>query len=84
MKTALACHGKLDVLINNAGIIELGSIETTSLEQFDRLINTNVRYVIYNPKIKLLLLLLSSYKSILLFIIKVNVSFDDAGCPSPD
>jgi len=43
VKTALACHGKLDVLINNAGIIELGSIETTSLEQFDRLINTNVR-----------------------------------------
>lgn len=28
--------GKLDVLINNAGILESGSIENTSLEQFDR------------------------------------------------
>ncbi|KAH8407789.1 hypothetical protein KR222_007817 [Zaprionus bogoriensis] len=35
--------GKLDVLVNNAGIIELGSIESTSLEQYDRLMNTNVR-----------------------------------------
>lgn len=31
-------YGKLDVLINNAGILESGSIETTSLEQYDRYI----------------------------------------------
>ncbi|XP_034665674.1 uncharacterized oxidoreductase TM_0325-like [Drosophila subobscura] len=36
-------HGRIDVLINNAGILETGSIENTSLEQFDRLMNTNVR-----------------------------------------
>ncbi|XP_023019192.1 3-oxoacyl-[acyl-carrier-protein] reductase FabG [Leptinotarsa decemlineata] len=35
--------GKLDVLVNNAGIIETGGIENTSLEQFDRMMNTNVR-----------------------------------------
>lgn len=35
--------GKLDVLINNAGILESGTIETTSLEQYDRVMNTNVR-----------------------------------------
>lgn len=35
--------GKLDILINNAGILETGTIETTSLEQFDRVMNTNVR-----------------------------------------
>lgn len=29
-------YGKLDVLINNAGILETGSIESTSLEQYDR------------------------------------------------
>ena len=29
--------------VNNAGIIELGTIENTSLEQYDRLMNTNVR-----------------------------------------
>lgn len=29
-------YGKLDVLINNAGVLETGSIESTSLEQYDR------------------------------------------------
>ncbi|XP_011705532.1 PREDICTED: 11-beta-hydroxysteroid dehydrogenase-like 2, partial [Wasmannia auropunctata] len=28
-------YGKLDVLVNNAGILGGGSIETTSLEQYD-------------------------------------------------
>lgn len=36
-------YGKLDVLVNNAGILESGSIETLDLEQFDRTMNTNVR-----------------------------------------
>ncbi|XP_015438436.1 PREDICTED: 3-oxoacyl-[acyl-carrier-protein] reductase FabG-like [Dufourea novaeangliae] len=40
-------YGKLDVLVNNAGILENGSIENTSLEQYDRVFNTNVRTV-YN------------------------------------
>lgn len=35
--------GKLDVLINNAGILETGTIETTTLDQYDRMMNTNVR-----------------------------------------
>lgn len=43
METSLGFHNKIDILINNAGILEMGSIENTSLEQFDRLINTNVR-----------------------------------------
>lgn len=37
--------GRLDVLINNAGIIASGSIENTSLEQYDEVMNTNVRAV---------------------------------------
>ncbi|RDD37237.1 3-oxoacyl-[acyl-carrier-protein] reductase FabG [Trichoplax sp. H2] len=37
--------GRLDVLVNNAGILESGSIETTNLEQYDHLMNTNVRSV---------------------------------------
>ena len=37
--------GKLDVLVNNAGILENGSIENTSLEQYDRVMDTNVRSV---------------------------------------
>lgn len=39
--------GQLDVLINNAGVLEMGSIETTSLEQYDRVMNVNMRAV-YN------------------------------------
>jgi len=38
-------YGKLDILINNAGVAELGSIETTSLEQYDNIFNINVRSV---------------------------------------
>lgn len=37
--------GKLDVLVNNAGIIETGSIENTNLEQYDRMMNINVRSI---------------------------------------
>jgi 2-keto-3-deoxy-L-fuconate dehydrogenase len=35
----------LDILVNNAGIGHVGSIETTEPEDFDRLINVNVRAV---------------------------------------
>ncbi|CAD6991765.1 uncharacterized protein LOC101450813 [Ceratitis capitata] len=38
-------YNKLDVLVNNAGIIEIGSIENTSLPQYDRVMNTNLRAV---------------------------------------
>lgn len=38
-------YGKLDVLINNAGILESGTIENTSLEQYDRVMNTNIRSI---------------------------------------
>ncbi|KAH8343997.1 hypothetical protein KR084_003128 [Drosophila pseudotakahashii] len=43
ISATLAKYGRIDVLVNNAGILELGSIENTSLEQFDRVMNTNVR-----------------------------------------
>ncbi|CRL04899.1 CLUMA_CG017950, isoform A [Clunio marinus] len=38
---------KIDVLVNNAGIIEIGSIENTSIEQYDRVMNTNMRSIYY-------------------------------------
>jgi len=37
--------GCLNVLVNSAGIMEHGTIETTSMEQFDRVMNVNVRSV---------------------------------------
>ncbi|XP_030562334.1 uncharacterized protein LOC115763760 [Drosophila novamexicana] len=43
LAATLKQYGRLDVLVNNAGILEMGSIENTTLEQYDRVMNTNVR-----------------------------------------
>ncbi|KAL5010583.1 hypothetical protein ScPMuIL_012888 [Solemya velum] len=43
MDATIKHYGKLHILVNCAGILELGSIETTSLEQYDRVFNVNVR-----------------------------------------
>ncbi|HSZ17884.1 MAG TPA: SDR family oxidoreductase [Terracidiphilus sp.] len=42
---ALTQVSRLDILINNAGIGHVGSIEATEPEDFDRLLNVNVRAV---------------------------------------
>jgi NAD(P)-dependent dehydrogenase (short-subunit alcohol dehydrogenase family) len=39
--TALARHGHIDVLVNNAGINRLGTIEETPIELFRQIIETN-------------------------------------------
>lgn len=48
---------KLDLLVNNAGIGHVGSIETTEPEDFDRLFNVNVRamYLVTRAFLPLLL-----------------------------
>lgn len=38
--------GKLDVLINSAGIYANNSIETIDLDEYDRIMNTNLRSII--------------------------------------
>lgn len=43
VETTISVLGRIDVLINNAGILEQGSIENTSMEQFDRIMNVNMR-----------------------------------------
>ena len=43
--TAVVQLTRLDILVNNAGIGHVGSIEQTELEDFDRLLNVNVRAV---------------------------------------
>jgi len=45
VKATIEAYGKLDVLINNAGVFQGGSIETTSMENYDYVMNTNVRAV---------------------------------------
>lgn len=42
---AVARVARLDILVNNAGIGHVGSIEATEPEDFDRLLNVNVRSV---------------------------------------
>ena len=39
--------GRLDILINNAGIYEPGGIDCTSLEQYDHIMNVNTRSVFH-------------------------------------
>jgi len=39
--------GSLDVLVNNAGVLEMGTIENITLEQYDRVMNTNMRSVLH-------------------------------------
>lgn len=43
----VAKFGKLDVLVNNAGLGEAGDILTTTLDQYDKVMNTNVRSVFH-------------------------------------
>ncbi|TKS78474.1 Dehydrogenase/reductase SDR family member 7 [Collichthys lucidus] len=38
----IAHFGRLDVLVNSAGILAMGSIETTDLAQYDKIMNINV------------------------------------------
>jgi len=42
---AVSHLSRLDILVNNAGVGHVGSIETTEPEDFDRLLNVNVRAV---------------------------------------
>jgi NAD(P)-dependent dehydrogenase (short-subunit alcohol dehydrogenase family) len=45
ISAAVARLSRLDILVNNAGIGHVGSIEQTEPEDFDRLLNVNVRAV---------------------------------------
>lgn len=43
--TAIAQYGRIDVLVNAAGIVVDGSVETALMEDWDRSMNTNVKSV---------------------------------------
>jgi 3-oxoacyl-[acyl-carrier protein] reductase len=42
-ETALARFGKVDILVNNAGIFTEALLENMSVEEWDRVVNTNLR-----------------------------------------
>ena len=45
LEKTISEYGKIDILINNAGVLEMGTVENTSLEQYDRVMNVNLRAV---------------------------------------
>jgi len=47
ISTVIEKFGKLDILINAAGIIATGTIETTPLEQYDQMMDINLRSVFH-------------------------------------
>lgn len=47
IETTIEKCKRLDVLVNCAGIIERGTIENTTLAQYDSVMNTNVRAIFY-------------------------------------
>lgn len=47
VKEIIRQHATIDILINNAGIAHIGTAENTSLDDFERLLNVNVKGV-YN------------------------------------
>jgi NADP-dependent 3-hydroxy acid dehydrogenase YdfG len=42
-----ARHGRIDVLINNAGIMPLSALESLKLDEWDRMIDLNIKGVLY-------------------------------------
>jgi 2-keto-3-deoxy-L-fuconate dehydrogenase len=67
---AVAQIGRLDVLVNNAGVGHVGSIEHTEPEDFDRLFNVNVRsvYLVTRAMLPLLLTAQSSRPGVIVNI----------------
>lgn len=44
---AFAWHGKLDVLINNAGVMPLSPLDALKVDEWDRMIDVNIRGVLH-------------------------------------
>lgn len=43
VEETVAHFGQLDVLVNSGGILAMGTVENTTLEDYDRVMNINVR-----------------------------------------
>lgn len=58
-------HGRLDILVNSAGIVLIAGFENTTLEQFERVLSVNARGTFLACKSMLPLLKQSSHASII-------------------
>ncbi|HEY5080872.1 MAG TPA: SDR family oxidoreductase [Bauldia sp.] len=47
VETAVTAHGRVDVIINNAGIMPLSPLERLKVEDWDRMIDVNIKGVLY-------------------------------------
>jgi NADP-dependent 3-hydroxy acid dehydrogenase YdfG len=45
--SAVQRHGRIDVLINNAGIMPLSALESLKVDEWDRMIDVNIKGVLY-------------------------------------
>ena len=50
IQAALNAFGKIDILFNNAGVSQYDTIDTIDPDQFDRLMNTNLKSIIFLTK----------------------------------
>ena len=50
ISVTISRFGKLDVLINNAGVVTRGSVEDTTLEESDRIMDINAKGVFLGTK----------------------------------
>ncbi|KAM4631587.1 LOW QUALITY PROTEIN: 3-oxoacyl-[acyl-carrier-protein] reductase FabG-like [Discoglossus pictus] len=53
VEQAVAHFGQLDVLVNSGGILATGTLENTTLQDFDRVMNVNVRSMFYLTQLAL-------------------------------
>lgn len=53
IKQTINKFSRLDVLVNNAGTIEYGTIETTSVEQYDRVMDVNLKSIYHLTQLAL-------------------------------
>jgi NADP-dependent 3-hydroxy acid dehydrogenase YdfG len=47
VKTAIDRHGRIDVVVNNSGIMPIAPIAALNVEEWDRMIDVNIHGVLY-------------------------------------